>query len=61
MYQLASVALACVLAVVYIILSAEFNRHDAETVRSELAVVAIVGGSYVLLMLVCWIAVGMVL
>lgn len=58
MIQLASVALACVLAVVYIILSAEFHRHDAETVRSELAVVVIVAGSYVLLFLLCWIATG---
>ena len=58
MTQLATVAIVCVLAVVYIILSAELNRHDAETVKSELAVVAIMAGFYTLLWLICWIVTG---
>lgn len=58
MSQLICVAIACILAAAYIVVSAVVNHHDADTVKAELAVVLLLGGFYVLCFLVCWIAVG---
>lgn len=58
MQQLICVAIACVLAVAYILVSAVVNHHDADTVKAELAVVVLLGGFYVLCFLTCWLVVG---
>lgn len=58
MQQLVCVAIACILAAAYIIVSAVVNHHDADTVRAELAVVLLFGGFYVLCFGLCWLLVG---